>query len=561
MNLNGNDVPAISIIISASTVERGDPRTVESIIAQGFSDFELLIVGDKNADETSPKCLRLAIANSKVKLFKYNSTGIKLRATRLIGLANARGKYVCFLDDDFVLLDGAFALLYRTAEDNDADVVHSIAFLEQTVDASTSNLQIVIRAEEPQRKGLLGADRTQLLIDHLVDRKFNAAIGLNFCRREFLLSNIAVLADKIAEDDKFFAALLNLADRFYCLPKFFCLQIKQSPSPVDKPVEPLKPIFVNDLNSDEIRDGFFVTAHRKKLWNAQLRLVMEVDRICQKHGLKWFAHAGTLLGAARHHGFIPWDDDVDIAMLRPDFDKFVEIAPHELKSNYFLDFWYNYRLEGEKADDDEQLTFVSNKVADTIRKNGWWWPIRTNFLKLRDVDTMMIQWKTRKNFNQGIWIDIFPFDPAPPFDDEQHLLNFKMGKELMLAASNRDEVRKMLDEDHEFVTPVERLKAMLELPFKQRALAVEDHLRKTYFESPNVVFFASYREGRVFRRQIFDKIVRLPFELTELSCPAEFDEMLKAWFGDWHEIVFAPGHARAYSDDISYKDYFKLSKY
>ena len=526
--MNGNDTPLISVIVSSQTTERGElVHDVEGLSTQTFRDFEVIPV-DKTARST--------------------------------GIAHARGKYVYFFDANSHLLDSAFDMLYRVAEENNADVVHSIAFLEQTVDASTSNLQIVIRAEEPQRKGFLGADRTQLLIDHLVDRKFNAAIGLNFCRREFLLSNIAVLADKIAEDDKFFAALLNLADRFYCLPKFFCLQIKQ-PSPVDKPVEPLKPIFVNDLNSDEIRDGFFVTAHRKKLWNAQLRLVMEVDRICQKHGLKWFAHAGTLLGAARHHGFIPWDDDVDIAMLRPDFDKFVEIAPHELKSNYFLDFWYNYRLEGEKVNGDEQLTFVSKRIADAIRKNGWWWPIRTNFLKLRDVDTMMIQWKTRKNFNQGIWIDIFPFDPAPPFDDEQHLLNFKMGKELMLAASNRDEVRKMLDEDHEFVTPVERLKAMLELPFKQRALAVEDHLRKTYFESPNVVFFASYREGRVFRRQIFDKIVRLPFELTELSCPAEFDEMLKAWFGDWHEIVFAPGHARAYSDDISYKDYFKLSKY
>ena len=560
MNLNYDDAPKISVIVSAQTIESGDPRTVESIIAQEFSDFELLIVGDKNADKTSPKCLRLASSNAKVKLFKYKSEGLNVRATRLIGLANARGKYVCFLNDNSVLLNGAFELIYRTAEDNDADVVHSIAFLEQIVDASTSNLQIVIRAEEPQRKGFLGADRTQLLIDHLVDRKFNAAIGLNLCRREFLLSNIAVLKDKLDEDEKFFAALLNLAERFYCLPKFFCLQIKQSP-PVDKPAEPFKPIFVNDLNNDEIRDGFFVTSHRKKLWNVQLQLIMEVDRICQKHGIKWFAHAGTLLGAARHQGFIPWDDDVDIAMLRPDFNKFVEIAPRELKSNYFLDFWYNYRLEGEKAGDDEQLTFVSNRVADTIRKNKWWWPIRTNFLKLRDVDTMMIQWKTRKNFNQGIWIDIFPFDPAPPFDDEQHLLNFKMGKEMMLAASNRDEVQKMLDEDHEFVTPIERLKAVLELPFKQRALAVEEHLRKTYFESPNVVFFASYKEGRYFPRRIFDKVVRLPFELTELSCPVDYDEMLKVWFGDWHKIVFAPGHAKAYSDNISYRDYFRLSKY
>ncbi|MBQ9479553.1 MAG: LicD family protein, partial [Selenomonadaceae bacterium] len=338
--MNYDDAPAISVIMPASAIESGDPRTLESIIAQESVSFELLIVGDSTADDTCPKCLRFASVHAGVKLFKYNSTGANVKATRLIGLANARGKYVCFFDDDFVLLVGAFELLYRTAEANHADVVHSTVVLEQSEARSTSNRQVIVRAEEPQRKGLLGADRTQLLIDHLVDRKFNATIGLNLCRREFLLSNIAVLKDKLGEDEKFFAALLNLADRFYCLPKFFCLQVKQSP-PVDKPVETSKPIYIADLERDEIRDGFFVTSHRKKLWNVQLQLVMEVDRICRKHGLKWFAHYGTLIGAARHHGFIPWDDDVDLVMLRADYNKFIEVAPRELKPNYFLDLWYN----------------------------------------------------------------------------------------------------------------------------------------------------------------------------------------------------------------------------
>ena len=80
--------------------------------------------------------------------------------------------------------------------------------------------------------------------------------------------------------------------------------------------------FFEDLHNDEIRDGFLVMADRKKCWNMQLEIWQEIDRICRKHNIKYYAIYGTLLGAVRHKGFIPWDDDMDLCILRPESNIF-----------------------------------------------------------------------------------------------------------------------------------------------------------------------------------------------------------------------------------------------
>ena len=92
---------------------------------------------------------------------------------------------------------------------------------------------------------------------------------------------------------------------------------------------------------DEIRCGFRVTKLMKKYWAAQLVVLEEVDRICKKYNLEYFLWDGSMIGAVRHKGYIPWDDDLDIAMKRPDYIKFMSVLAQEMPEGYRICSMYN----------------------------------------------------------------------------------------------------------------------------------------------------------------------------------------------------------------------------
>ena len=92
--------------------------------------------------------------------------------------------------------------------------------------------------------------------------------------------------------------------------------------------------FSADYFKEEEKNGFLVPAKMKHVWAAELEFLMEIDRICRKHRIRYFADYGTLLGAFRHEGFIPWDDDIDICMLRDDYDRFFGVIAQEVPDSY-----------------------------------------------------------------------------------------------------------------------------------------------------------------------------------------------------------------------------------
>lgn len=116
----------------------------------------------------------------------------------------------------------------------------------------------------------------------------------------------------------------------------------------------------------------------------ELEILNEFVRVCERHNLRYFLVGGTLLGAVRHQGFIPWDDDIDVGMLREDYEKFSKIAQVELSEQYFY--------QSPQTDPHYFLTY--NK----IRKHG----------------TQVYEERFRNsNFHKGVFIDIFPLDFCP----------------------------------------------------------------------------------------------------------------------------------------------------
>jgi lipopolysaccharide cholinephosphotransferase len=120
------------------------------------------------------------------------------------------------------------------------------------------------------------------------------------------------------------------------------------------------------------------------LQELQLSIAMKVRHICEKHDIPYFLIAGTLLGAVRHKGFIPWDDDLDIGMLRENYDRFISLAQSELGNAYFLQTYTT----------DQHMPFPYAKL-------------RINGTVMREASSLDCKW------NNGIYIDIFPFDGVP----------------------------------------------------------------------------------------------------------------------------------------------------
>ena len=136
--------------------------------------------------------------------------------------------------------------------------------------------------------------------------------------------------------------------------------------------------------NEEVRSGYTVSAEMKKVWKVQMDLLKKLLEVCDKHHLKIWAEGGTLLGTVREQGYIPWDDDIDMAMLRDDYDKLVRIAPEEFDHPFFF------------------------QCGDTEK----FYPRGHAQLRM-DGTTAILPYIQFVNSHQGIFIDIFPIDAVP----------------------------------------------------------------------------------------------------------------------------------------------------
>ena len=119
----------------------------------------------------------------------------------------------------------------------------------------------------------------------------------------------------------------------------------------------------------------------KQIQQTELEIASEIFRICRKHQLRCSLVGGSAIGAVRHHGFIPWDDDIDLAMPRKDYERFSSLCKEELSENYFL----------QDFDTEENCAYI--------------------FAKVRKNDTYMPEeYSKHIKMHQGIWVDVFIYD-------------------------------------------------------------------------------------------------------------------------------------------------------
>ena len=274
--------------------------------------------------------------------------------------------------------------------------------------------------------------------------------------------------------------------------------------------------FPKEFFRGEFRCGFFVSSMMKKYWAAELEILAEIDRICQKYDITYFADSGTLLGAVRHKGFIPWDDDVDIAMRREDYNRFISVCSGELDAKYSFVHAFN----------DKKFTQPHSCILENI-----------------DIKLQKKSYEEYHGCPYGTGVDIFPLDGLAPDPDEAEIQI-----ELTAIISN---VCGMLMEDLS-----EDEKKYIELRLKR----IEDIMDCTVDRSKNIpkqlgmlyeqvcqaytgeaerltTFPLPYgMSSWIFEKEWYQDTVLLDFESFKIPCPSEYHKILTAGYGEYQRF-------------------------
>lgn len=294
--------------------------------------------------------------------------------------------------------------------------------------------------------------------------------------------------------------------------------------------------FEDSFFETEERCGFEISGMMKRAWAAQMELLKLVMDICDRNGLTYFADWGTLLGAVRHKGFIPWDDDIDICMRRKDYDRLIQILPKELPDGFMM--------VGVHADDNGPF------VVDTVQ---------TRIVAYRDKWDMNEYIKYLHGYPfVYIAIDIFPLDVIT-----RNERDYKTQSQIITMGQTIYALWDRLKEEEGLKESLVRFekRSGIPVPWDRPETEIKVHVLKMIDElscryenrggNKLIEFALAHRNpGAVYKKEWYRDVVMLPFENMEIAVPCGYDEILTAKYGNYHEMT----QTRGAHDYPFYKD-------
>lgn len=297
------------------------------------------------------------------------------------------------------------------------------------------------------------------------------------------------------------------------------------------------------MNMDEeIICDFKVTKERKKIWAYQLDMLKKFHDVCVKNNLTYWLSDGSLLGAVRHDGYIPWDDDIDVSMLRDDYEEFLNLF-----DKYF----------------DKNTYFLSSAKTERLYPNG--------HAQIRNIQTTQFTKGDYMNLKAGkccgIFMDIFVYDYCD-INDEEHFneikqlkskafkfLSWKFGKD---TNPIKEIIKKVL------VNTVETEKKN-----QQRVYDLEKVSSK-YNNDETKMYLGpiAFCDGKkcIHSKEFYKEFELHKFEEYEFYIPKCYDDILSAIYGDYMKLpdnknINGSMHGDCYFDfDKSYKEYKNITR-
>lgn len=265
----------------------------------------------------------------------------------------------------------------------------------------------------------------------------------------------------------------------------------------------------------EVREGFYVMAEMKAAWAVQLSILKEIDRICEKYGITYFADFGTMLGAVRHGGMIPWDDDVDIAMKRADYMRFAAAAKDELSDKY--EFLYVQ----DAANDFCEF------IARIVVKPG-------------DIEQIV---EEEYGFPCCIGVDVFCLDGVPTDEGAAELVCSLGGMALAIAQElSESGMSESLEEGVSFIEEATKVHIDRGGNIVKQLFMLIDRLFMLYQESEAeyLAFMPDWiytEQDYKYPKELWSSAVRMQFEDFTVPVPAGYDQILARKYGDYMNPV------------------------